>query len=211
MINIFNRILVLAPHTDDGELGCGGTISKLISKGAEVFYLAFSAAEDSVPKDFPRDTLRKEAKLSTSCLGIKEKNCLVLDYKVRVFKSHRQEILDDMIKVRNEFYPDLVIVPSSYDNHQDHEVINNEAKRAFKNISIIGYELPWNNSKFSHDLFVELDDKDLLKKIEAVSKYETQKFRKYSSENFLRSLATLRGVQINKEFAESFEVVRLIT
>jgi len=59
---MFNRILVLAPHTDDGEFGCGGSIARFIEEKKEVFYVAFSAVEELVPPNFPRDILRKEVK-----------------------------------------------------------------------------------------------------------------------------------------------------
>ena len=57
MLNLQNlkKVLVLAPHTDDGELGCGGFITKLIENNVEVFYVAFSTAEESVPPGFPKD------------------------------------------------------------------------------------------------------------------------------------------------------------
>ena len=55
ILNSYNNILVLAPHTDDGELGLGGTISKLIELGKKVTYVAFSTAQQSVPEGFPKD------------------------------------------------------------------------------------------------------------------------------------------------------------
>lgn len=55
----FNNVLVLAPHTDDGELGLGGTISYLIESGSNVTYAAFSTAEESVPPGFPKDVLKQ--------------------------------------------------------------------------------------------------------------------------------------------------------
>ena len=69
-----NKILVLAPHTDDGEFGCGATISKFIEEGKEVFMAAFSACEQSVLKEFPSDILITEVKEATSMLGIKSEN-----------------------------------------------------------------------------------------------------------------------------------------
>nr|WP_287495042.1 PIG-L family deacetylase [Candidatus Brachybacter algidus] len=47
------KVFILAPHTDDGELGCGGTIARLIEDGAIVYYVAFSTADKSVPDEFP--------------------------------------------------------------------------------------------------------------------------------------------------------------
>ncbi|GAB4373795.1 MAG: hypothetical protein Kow0042_17920 [Calditrichia bacterium] len=55
-----DAILILAPHTDDGELGCGGTISRFIEEGKNIFYVAFSTASDSVPHPYPADILKKE-------------------------------------------------------------------------------------------------------------------------------------------------------
>ena len=50
-----NKILLLSPHTDDAELGCGATIAKLIRQGKTVYYAAFSACEQSVIEGFPKD------------------------------------------------------------------------------------------------------------------------------------------------------------
>ncbi len=57
MIEAWKRVLVLAPHTDDGEFGCGGTMARLVEAGAEVRYVAFSIATKSLPPGFPPDTL----------------------------------------------------------------------------------------------------------------------------------------------------------
>ena len=72
MIEKFRTALVLAPHTDDGEFGCGGTMARLIESGVEVTYVAFSTAAKSVPEGFPRDILRTEVRQATSIIGIDE-------------------------------------------------------------------------------------------------------------------------------------------
>lgn len=205
-----DKVLVLAPHTDDGEFGCGGTIAKLLKLGAEVFYIAFSSCEKSVPKGYPSDILKREVKLATKKLGIKAENLFVLDYEVRTFSSHRQEILDDLIKFRNNINPDLVFIPSLNDIHQDHAAIAIEAVRAFKFVSILSYELPWNNLKFSNTYFSILSESDIDLKIEALTEYNSQGHRTYASEEYIKSLGRTRGVQIGKNFAEVFEVVRMI-
>ncbi len=85
MINSkFKNVLVLAPHTDDGELGAGGAISYLLEKKARVYYAAFSTAKDSVPKGMPRDILKTEVRKATHQLGIDEKNLIIYDYQVRI-------------------------------------------------------------------------------------------------------------------------------
>lgn len=203
-------VLVLAPHTDDGEFGCGGTISKLIKNGSRVISVAFSAAETSVLPEFPRDILRIESKKAALSLGIKENDCLILDYEVRTMPENRQLILDSMIEIRKEYNPDLVFLPSNNDTHQDHLTIANEGFRAFKNSNMLAYEVPWNNLNFTTSCFVELDEEMIEAKVKALSMYESQKHRAYANKKFIESLAIVRGTQINKSYAECFEAVRVI-
>ena len=210
MLNKKQRILVLAPHTDDGEFGCGGTISKFINEGNDVYYAAFSACQQSVLPQFPSDILITEVKEATSILGIKPDNLILYDYDVRTFGYHRQEILDDLIKLRADIKPDLIFMPTITDIHQDHHTIAEEGMRAFKFNSILSYELPWNNFSFSTSCFIHLDEKDIQTKVNALQAYQSQAHRPYSDEDFIRSLARTRGVQIGTKYAEAFEMVRWI-
>jgi len=210
MISKFKVVLVLAPHTDDGELGAGGTISRLIDLGSEVYYAAFSTAEESVPDHLPKDILKTEVKAATKSLGIKESNLRIFNYKVRNLNYERQNILEDLIKLRNEINPDLILMPSSHDIHQDHSTIAQEGLRAFKTITILGYELIWNNLQFNTTSFVSLSIANVETKFKALQEYKSQQGRDYMSKEFIFALAKTRGVQIGKEYAEAFEVIRLI-
>lgn len=202
--------LVLAPHTDDGEFGCGGSIAKMIENGIRVVYVAFSAAEKSVSPEFPRDVLRDEVRLATQALGIAANDCLVLHFEVRRFPEQRQEILDAMIDLQYRYKPDLVMLPSPNDTHQDHSVIAYEGFRAFKRTTMLGYEVPWNNLEFKTSCFVKLSESHLQKKLEALSKYQSQRNRTYSNDEYIRALAVTRGMQIQTPLAEVFEVIRLV-
>lgn len=210
MLSKFQTVYILAPHTDDGELGAGGTISKLIEMGADVYYFAFSTAETSVPEGFPKDILKTEVINATTKLGIKKDNVIIYNYEVRKLNYARQEILEDLIKHRNDLKPDLVLMPSLNDIHQDHSTIAQEGLRAFKNTTILGYELIWNNLHFDTTSFVKLDKKHIQSKSDALKEYKSQGIRDYMSEEFIFSLAKTRGVQIGSEYAESFEVIRLV-
>ena len=70
MIETWQRVLVLAPHTDDGEFGCGGTMARLVEAGIEVHYVAFSIATRSLPSGFAPDTLAREVREATAELGL---------------------------------------------------------------------------------------------------------------------------------------------
>jgi LmbE family N-acetylglucosaminyl deacetylase len=205
-----DNVLILAPHTDDGELGCGGTIAKLLDSGANVRYVAFSSANDSLPSGFPKGTLKKELYEATEILGLKRKDVSCLDFKVRTFSEHRQEILDEMLKLRNDLNPDAVFSPSLNDLHQDHKTVAEEARRMFKRTTIFGYELPWNNISFDTQSFVVLEREHLERKMKALRCYKSQAHREYLNDRFIESLAIARGVQVNAPYAEAFEVVRLV-
>ena len=206
----YKRAIVFAPHTDDGEFGCGGTIARLVESGCEVFYVAFSACQQSVLKEFPPDVLITEVKAATKILGIAPENLVLFDYEVRTFNYRRQEILEDIVRLKNNIKPDLVIIPSINDIHQDHYTISNEGIRAFKFSTILCYEMPWNNLSFTTTCFVKLSGDNINRKIKALEQYKSQQHRSYANADFIRSLAKVRGVQINTEFAEVFEVVRTI-
>lgn len=210
MISNFKNVFVLAPHTDDGELGAGGTIARLIDGGANVYYFAFSSAEESVPDGFPKNILRTEVIEATSALGIPKENIFIFDYEVRKLNYVRQEILEDLIKKRKEIMPDLVLLPSLHDIHQDHATIAQEGVRAFKGTTILGYELIWNNLISDNTSFVELEDHHVDKKVKACSMYLSQGGKDYMSKDFIYALARTRGVQIGFNYAECFQVVRWV-
>ena len=205
-----NRVLVLAPHTDDGELGCGGTISRMVEEGREVYYAAFSTAAESVPPPFPPDILEKEVREGTKVLGIPAANLLVYKYKVRHLPHLRQEILEELVRMKREIDPATVFLPSAQDLHQDHQTVHIEGLRAFKTVTVLGYELPWNNLSFDYRHFCVLTREHVQTKIAALRCYQSQQHRPYTQEEFIWSWARTRGGQIMVEYAEAFDVLRWV-
>lgn len=203
-------ILIIAPHVDDGVLGCGGAIARFVEEGEEIYYVIFSVSSGSVLKGFPKNELEIEFKKSMRVLGIPKDNLLIYRYNVRTFSYHRQDILEDLVKIKREINPDMVFVPSLNDLHQDHKTIMEEGCRAFKMTTLLGYEEPWNNIIFNTSSFVPFEERHIKKKVCALREYKTQRYRSYSNEDFIRGLAKVRGVQINREYAETFEVIRWV-
>jgi LmbE family N-acetylglucosaminyl deacetylase len=207
------RILILSPHTDDAELGAGGTLLRSLEMGDELYWIVFSVAGDSLPGSLPRDTLKKEFLGVIDSIGLKEDKYRIYDYKVRYLHEHRQEILEEMVSINNDFSPGLVVGPSLNDHHQDHQVVAREMIRAFKrSSSIISYELPWNHIEFNTQLFVKLERRHIERKSELLRKYRSQIMlqKPYFAEDFILGWARMRGVQIGSDFAEAFEVARWI-
>ena len=120
------RVLAIGAHTDDIELGCGATLSRLRREGAEIATIALSRAELSRPAGSPKDVLEREYRAAMDVLGIPADLVRCSDVPVRTFDEHRQSILDALLNMRREFEPDLVLTMSSTDTHQDHSVVHAE-------------------------------------------------------------------------------------
>lgn len=202
--------LILAPHPDDGEFGCGATLRRLSDSGVAVWYAAFSPCIASLPEGSQPDRLWGELRTACGHLGIAPERIKTHDFAVRYFPRDRQEILETLIDLRREIKPDLVLMPNGNDLHQDHHVLHQEGVRAFKHSRMLGYELPWNNLQFRSDFHVRVTEAQLDAKVEAVQAYESQRFRVYSDRSFLHGLARVRGVQVDAPFAEAFEAIRWI-
>lgn len=208
---MFKKILVISPHTDDGELGAGGTIAKFVEEGSDVYYAAMSWCESSIPEGMEKSILKKECRSATETLGLPADNVILLDYEVRKFPLQRQDILDSLIELNKEIRPDLVLLPSSNDTHQDHRTIHEEGVRAFKKTSSMwGYEHPWNNLTFTTDIFIKLEERHMENKIKTLEQYRSQDLKSYFNPEYIRSWAFSRGTEIDVPLAEAFELTRLI-
>lgn len=200
-------ILVLAPHTDDGELGAGASIARWAREGNDVHYVAFSACE-TIQTAEPRDLLRGECRRATKQLGLETDKVHILDLEVRHFQRDRQRVLDAMVDLNASLRPDLVLVPSSDDTHQDHFVVSDEARRAFKRTRLLGYEAPWNNFRFDTTAFMSVSAADLEAKVAALSEFVSQLDRAYMNRDYQVAQLRFRGVQAGVEFAEAYQVLR---
>ena len=205
------RVLVLAPHTDDAELGCGGTMARWLDEGAEMFTAVFSTAETSLPPGSPRYRLKDECNDALDEIGVPEDNRFIYDYPVRELGYHRQDVLERMVKLAREVNPQVVLTPSGADLHQDHNVVYQESLRAFRHLTIMGYELPWNHITFSTLAFVVLDEKHLMRKWKALMKYDSQieLERPYFRYEAIEAMARVRGMQVKSTFAEAYEMIRI--
>ena len=210
VIETWKRVLVLAPHTDDGEFGCGGTMARLVEAGVEVHYHAFSIATRSLPDGFAPDTLAREVREATGELGIPEGQLRVHDFDVRTFPERRQDILELLVGLWEELKPDAVFQPSHHDVHQDHQTIAQEGLRAFKRTTVLGYEIPWNNFDFSYGAYVALEQRHLERKVAALARYASQQHRRYANPEYVWNLARVHGINVNREYAECFQVYRIV-
>lgn len=195
-----SRVLVLGAHPDD-EMGCAGAISRLKREGAEVRLVTFSQC-----RDLNGPGLVAEWSRAAELMGI---DAELGDLPNRRLPEHRQDILDELDKHRGKY--DLVLCPARYDAHQDHAAVTNEAVRALKGTTILGYELPLNHVGGSElGAFVKLTTADMHAKLAHVGQYASQADKPYMNSDYVRGLARVRGVQAGCEFAEAFEVIRWV-
>lgn len=201
-----NKILVISAHTDDMEVGAGATVRLLIESGAEVTSLVFSDCKKSVDTSkWPSDILRKECQAAAKHLGIQDLR--ILELPVRDLPDHRQEILETIYALRNEHNFDLVFTTWVGDLHQDHNVIANETFRAFMktDISVLSYEIAGNSPGFTPEVFVQLNQEDVDKKIEMLSLYKSQVERRgYFRIDAVRSVMGYQGHHCGAPYAEAF-------
>ena len=207
-------VLAISPHTDDIELAAGGTLIKLIKDGNRVHYIALSDCQNTLNKTkFEKDTLTKECSQALSILGLKQKHISIHHHSEKYFYKEKREIFTKLEDLRDKLKPDLIIIPSLKETHEDHRVVADQALTVFRrHTSIICYEQPWNNLNFQPSLYIDLSEKILKIKLLALSSFKTQEYFKksYFSQDFILGMARLRGEQIMSTYAEAFEIVKLI-
>ena len=205
MLSITGKtVLAIAPHIDDVELGAGATIHSL-AKTNSVYYVALS-----LPPLVEREAFMREFQDSVRFLGIDQNRIILRDYDPRNLFDSRSEILQLLYDLNTQLKPELVFIPNSRDIHQSHEVVFAEARRAFKFHTLLGYELPWNSMQFDMDVFFTVTKEDVDAKVASINAYRTQKHRMFFSNDIVGDLARVRGKQIGHQYAECFELVRLI-
>ena len=193
----FRNVLVLAAHPDD-EMGCAGTITKLVDDGADVDLITFSACSDLNGPE-----LRDEWGEATDLLGVTGYMTVLPN---RSLEEHRRVILD-ILDGRKGY--DLILTPASWDEHQDHATVTREAIRAYKHSTILGYELPLNTVRESRlSAYVSLPGLGV--KLAHAALYASQAGKPYMDPRYIEGLARMRGLQCGAEFAEAFEVIRWI-
>jgi len=205
MLSYTNQtIIAIAPHVDDVELGAGALVHRL-ARTNKVYYVGLSLPPLVKPEQFMR-----EFEASRRVLGLDPKLTILRNHDPRDLFSSRSDILQLFYDLARDLKPALVLTPNSQDIHQSHEVVYAEARRAFKFTSILGYELPWNSMDFSMDVFVTLSKEEVDTKVAAINAFSTQKSRLFFSNDIVGDLARVRGKQVGSEYAECFELIRLI-
>lgn len=207
------KFLFLGCHLDDIEYGCGGLIAKLNRLYADrisiqCFTLSVKNQDAQCQTTITRDY--SETLRAFKILGITNSDAIETgDIPGQKFQYYTQDIREILISVRQRFAPDYVFFPARKDIHQDHAVLAQEAFRIFRNQSCIGYEIVRSCYYLEPNLFVELDESDVAKKIAAVMEYKSQLYQSsgyYFSPDVIEGIAITNGARCGKKYAEAYEI-----
>ena len=199
------RVLFLGAHPDDIELGCGALLHHIV-KQTDVLCVTLSDNQ----KNPDLKNVKNEHLEAMAVLGVPEEKVILGPFTTRVFPVSRQEILEYFLKLRKEFKPDLIFVHSKQDVHQDHNTMTEEALRAFRGITVLGFDVVRSSYDFFPHFLVEVTEEDVNKKIEALSKYETYRDRYYFNSELTRSIMVRHGALAERPFAEGFDIIRIV-
>jgi LmbE family N-acetylglucosaminyl deacetylase len=199
------RILAIGAHPDDLELGCGGTIAKLIDSGHEVHALVLTNGErggDSSRR--PQEALRGGRFLGTTDLE-------VLGFDDACLADHQLELAQAIEERIRRINPDIIFTHSSNDQHQDHQSVHQATLRAARqHPAILCYESPSVTPDFRPSVFVDIDDYVDVK-VAAVASHRDQIRKPYMAAERVSGLAVYRGSQAKVRHAEGYEPIRLVT
>jgi LmbE family N-acetylglucosaminyl deacetylase len=205
-MNFFGkRVLFLGAHPDDIELGCGALLNHIV-KQTDVLCVTLSDNQQNPDLKNVKD----EHYASMAVLGVPKDKIVFGQFTTRVFPDSRQEILEYFLKLRKDFKPDLIFVHSKQDVHQDHNTMTDEALRAFRGITVLGFDVVRSSHGFFPHFLVEVTEEDVSKKIEALSKYQTYREKYYFNSELTRSIMVRHGALAERPFAEGFDILRIV-
>jgi LmbE family N-acetylglucosaminyl deacetylase len=205
-MNFFGkRVLFLGAHPDDIEIGCGALIHNIVNK-TEI--LCVTLSDNQKNPDLKK--VKNEHLESMKVLGVPEEKVVFGPFETRVFPDARQDILEYFLKLRKEFKPDLIFTHSKQDVHQDHNTMTDEALRAFRGITVLGFDVVRSSYGFFPNFLVEVTEENVNKKIEALAQYDTYQDRYYFNAELTRSIMVRHGALAERPFAEGFDILRIV-
>jgi LmbE family N-acetylglucosaminyl deacetylase len=202
------RVLCLGAHSDDIEIGCGGTVLTLLEQhdNVHVSWVVFSGS----------DVRRREARDSADAFlsGANKADFIAKEYRDGFFPFLGDQIKDDFESLKKEFVPDLVLTHYRHDRHQDHRLISDLTWNTFRSHFILEYEIPkYDGDLGQPNLFVPLKEAICARKIEnIIDSFASQRDKQWFDDETFRAILRLRGMEANSptRFAEAFYVRKAV-
>lgn len=196
------RLLAIGAHPDDIEIGCGGTIVKLLDENAlsAICWVVLSGEGERA----------REARSSAEALLSRapESRLILRDFRDGYFPYDGAEIKDFFESLKAEFSPDVVLTHQRADLHQDHRVSCELTWNTFRDHLILEYEVPkYDGDLGSPNLFVTLDEALCRRKVEhLMTHFASQRPKRWFKDDLFSGLLRLRGMESNSptSYAEAF-------
>lgn len=205
-MNFFGKqVLFLGAHPDDIELGCGALLHHIV-KHTEVLCVTLSDNQ----KNPDLINVKDEHYESMKILGVPKEKIVFGPFTTRIFPDSRQDILEYFLKLRQDFQPDLIFIHSKQDVHQDHNTMTDEALRAFRGVTVLGFDVVRSSFGFFPHFLVEVSEEDVKQKINALSQYKTYRDKYYFNSELTRSIMVRHGALAELPFAEGFDILRIV-
>ncbi len=198
-------VCFIGAHPDDIELGCGALIADIADQ-TNVICVTLSDNQ----KNPALKSLVKEYQASMEILGVKPENAILRDFTTRRFPAARQEILEVMIELKQRYHPEVVFVHTAQDIHQDHKTVTEEALRAFRGTTLLGFDVLRSSYGFFPDFLVEVSEQGVNTKIKALQAYKTYADKYYFDENIIHATAIRHGALAERPYAEGFDILRIV-
>ncbi len=199
------RLLFLGAHPDDIELGCGALIHNVGNKSEMLCVTLSDNQKNPLLKNVVEEHYRSMAEL-----GVPRESVVLRDFTTRLFHDSRQEILEYFLKLRKDFKPDIIFVHSKQDIHQDHNTMTEEALRAFRGITVLGFDVVRSSYNFFPHFLVEVSEEDANAKVRALAQYETYADKYYFQPELLKATMIRHGTLAERPFAEGFDILRIV-
>jgi LmbE family N-acetylglucosaminyl deacetylase len=202
------RILCLGAHSDDIEIGCGGTMLHLLqeSKALEVCWVVFCSN--------PARELEARKSADWYLRSAAKKSVVVHRNRDGFLPYNGAEVKESFEKIKQSFEPDLVFTHTRHDLHQDHRLLCELTWNTFRNHLIFEYEIPKYDADLrSPNVFVPLTKSICKKKTDALMRFfGTQRNKHWFSSDLFYSLLRLRGIESASptQFAEGFYSRKLL-
>ena len=196
------RVLALGAHSDDLEIGCGGTILRLVQEypALEWHWLVLGATGERA------DEARASAEAFLE--GAPARTVTVEAFRDGFFPYQGEQIKERFEELKRSFAPDLILTHYRHDLHQDHRLVADLTWNTFRDHLILEYEIPkYDGDLGSPNLFVRLDAATARRKVEGLlAGFPSQRSRRWFAEEVFLALMRLRGMESNAPsgYAEGF-------
>ncbi|MEM5776457.1 MAG: hypothetical protein AAGU05_15745, partial [Anaerolineaceae bacterium] len=147
---------------------------------------------------------------SMQLLGVPREQVRMEQFVTRKFPAMRQEILEYLVQLKKNFQPEIVFVHSKSDIHQDHTTLTDEALRAFRGTTILGYDVIRSSYGFFPSFLVGVTAGEVEKKVSALAEYKTYADKYYFDADVTRATLKRNGAIAERDFAEGFDILRII-